>query len=262
MQLLKEKILFKPNQSQNIQIFIAENTSFNGLQEDIDDFVAVETGLSINDVEDKETFRYLPESANTLNIFFFSGGTYDDTYEYAGFTSGETTLRDEVILRSFYLMQVYDLVIPEKQTLLHTGYFNGFNFININNTGTTYTYDSDTEFSNLYIPQWFIETLSGQTTTLYGKISFFNAKTGSLQLFSITPSASYVEPNTDADLYLEINLNPTGFTYSASTTTYGFELQNIDYVEKINNTLDVFDNEKPTYPTGNTFLNTPEYVES
>ena len=131
----------------------------------------------------------------------------------------------------------------------------------INDTGTTYTFDEDIEYSNMYIPNWFIDSLSGQTTTIYGKLSFYNSKTGDLQLFSVSESGSYEEPKVDADLYYNIVLNPTGFSYtlSGTNTTYAYELQNAEYVEKINKGVDSFDNEKPNYPTGNTFTNDGKY---
>ena len=163
------------------------------------------------------------------------------------------------------MMQVYDSVSPENQILLHTGYFNGFTFMVDNPDSTTYYFflEEDYEFTYLYIPQWFIETLSGQTTTLYGKTSFYNAKTGELQLFSRSTQGigNYEQPTTDADMYFRIPLDPTGFTYNLSLI-YSFELQNADYIEKINKTLDSFDNLRPTYPTGDTFLNTGEYIET
>lgn len=262
MRLIKEKIKFIPNQSQNIQIPFSENVDFLGIEDDINDFIAEETGLSINEVDDAETFRYLPENlTNSLDVYFIDGGSYGDTptYEAAGFTSDEISSRDEVILRSFYLIQVYDSTVAQNQTLLSTGYYNGFNFLRENDSSTLYNYNSDDEFSNIYIPQWFIEAISG-VTTIYGKLSFYNAKKGELQLFSHSNSSgSYVQPTTDDDGYFEINLNPDNYSYTVDTI-YGFELGNADYVEKINKSLDSFDNEKPTYPSGNTFLNTGKYV--
>jgi hypothetical protein len=264
MQLLKQKIRFLPNKDQNIQFVLKEDTKSNGLQQDIDNLIAEETGLSINDVEDGEKFRYLPDSTETLKAYFYSGGTYDTSYENAGFTSGETSSRNEVILRSFYIMQVYDSVSTENQTLLHTGYFNGYNFIRIDDQTTVYAYDSEDEFSYLYLPQWYIDSLSGQTTTLYGKISFYNAKTGKLQLFSHATQgfpASYKEPTVDADLYFDLDLDPINFSYDGGTI-YAYEIQNTEYTNKINRTISSFDNKKPTYPTGNTFINTGRYIEN
>lgn len=260
MQLLKEKIVFKARTNQYIEIPLTENVGFLGIQDDINDFVAEETGLSINEVDDAETFRYLPSGAtNELNIYFLSGGTYYDNYEAAGFTSGETSSLDEVIMRSFYLIQVYDSTSTQNQTLLSSGYYNGFNFIRENDLTTTYNYNSDDEFSNIYLPNWFIEALGSGTTTIYGKVSFYNATTGKLQLFSNSTTGIYVEPTVDGDGYFEIELDPDTYSYDVDTI-YSYEMSNAEYVDKINQTLDSFDNTKPTYPSGNTFVNTGKYI--
>jgi len=262
MQLIKEKILFKSRQTQNIKFFLTADNSFGGLQENINDFVEEETGLSINNSEDAETYRYSPIGNISLNASFYSGGTYDDTYVQAGFTTGETSTRNEVVLRSFFLLQVYDSTSPENQTLLHSGYFNGFDFLPLNTGNTTYSYNNDEEFADLYLPNFYIDTLTA-TTTMYGKLSFYNAKTGKLDLFSIYSASTSNPPlpETDGDLYFEISLSADTFAYDVDTI-YAYEIANDDYVDKINNTLTSFTNQKPTYPTGNTFLNTGRYIEN
>ncbi len=265
MQLIRKKIKFIPTVDQNIEFVLSENVNLSGFQDDIDNFVAEETGLSINDVEDKETFRYLPDATMTMKIYFYSGTSYSVDYTYAGFTTGETSQRDEVILRSFYLMQVYDSTSTENQTLLHTGYYNGFNFIQENDVDAIYYFylEDEDEFTNLYIPQWFIESMTGDTVDLYCKLSFYNAKTGELQLFSQAHGllGSFIKPTTDEDMYTTITLSASTFQYDPSAM-YAHELKNTDFVDKVNNTVDSFDNLKPTYPTGDTFLNSGEYVEA
>lgn len=265
MSILRQKLKLVPNKDQNIQISIPANVGLNGLQEDIDDFVAEETGLSINDVQDAETFRYKPNNSFTMEVNFFSGGTYSPAYTQAGFTTGETSTRNEVILRSFFLLQVYDSVLIENQTLLHSGYYNGFNFIRVNDTEAVYTFNpaNDTEFNNLYIPQSFINNISGDTVDLFGKISFYNAKTGELQLFSQKHGTlgSFEQPLIDEDLYFTITLTASTMQYN-QPIIYAHELQNADYVEKVNETIESFENQRPTYPTGNTFVNTGQYIEN
>jgi len=226
----------------------------NGLQQPIDNFIEEQTGLSINPAEDGDTYRSKPLVSYITDMLFYSGGSYVNDYEAAGFTTNEISLKNEVILRSFYIMQVYDSVKTSNQTLLHNGYYNGFNFI-FNGNDSLYTITEEDEFSDLYIPNWFIESLSGVTTTLYGKISFYNAKTGKLQFFS-----QKVNPTGDTNMYFEIQLNPNLLTYTVSSPIVSYELTNSEYINKINNTLDSFTNQKPTYPIGNTFLNTGKYL--
>jgi len=263
MQFLKEKILFKPQQTQRIKFTLTADNSFTGLQENIDDFVAEQTGLSINESNDGEKYRYSPINSFNINVYYETGGTYQipSTYEDAGFTTGETSTRDEVLLRSFYLMQVYDSTSSQNQTLLHTSYYNGFEFFTDNSNTLNYTATTALEFTDLHIINDFINTISG-STTLYGKLSFYNAKTGELVLFS-PYSASTASPpalESDSDLYFEISFSADSFSYEIDTI-YAYEITNDDYVDKINNTLNSFTNQKPTYPTGNTFLNTGKYIE-
>ena len=265
MQLIKHKIKLKPTVDQQVGITFSENVGLSGLQEDIDNYVAEQTGLSINDVDDAETFRYRPDDTFTMKVYFWNGSTYSISYEQAGFTTGETATRDEVVLRSFFMLQVYDSVSTQNQTLLHTGYYNGYNFIVENDTDATYFFypEDEDEFANLYIPQSFINSMTGDTVDVYGKLSFYNAKTGELQLFSQKHGflGSYELPTVEEDLYTTLTLSASTFSYDPDSM-YAHELKNTDYVEKINNTVDSFDNQKPTYPTGNTFVNTGEYVEN
>lgn len=264
MQFIRKKIKLKPTVNQQVDIFFSENVNLSGLQDDIDNFVAEETGLAINDVKDEETFRYVPNDSFSMKVYFWDG-SYSPDYTQAGFTTGETAIRDEVILRSFFILQVYDSTSTENQTLLHTGYYNGYNFIQENDSSATYIFypEDEVEFNNLYIPQWFIESMTGDTVNIYGKLSFYNAKTGELQLFSQKYGflGSYELPTIEEDLYTTLTLTGSTFQYDPATM-YAHELKNTNYVDKINNSLDSFDNEKPTYPTGNTFLNTGEYVEN
>jgi hypothetical protein len=264
MQFIREKVPFKPNITQNINFFLSENTEFNGLQIDIDNFVTEQTGLSINEVKDQETFRYLPENNVNLSAYFYSGGTYANTYDYVGFTTGETKFYDEVVLRSFYFLQVYDTILVENQTLLHSGYLNGFDFLLLNSGNTNYTYNLNDEFSNLYLTNDFINSLNGIITTIYGKISFFNSKTGILELFSHSHTGgAYKEPKLNADQYFEILLDPVQMTYTLPNgTIYAYEYSNTNYINKINKNINVFDNKKPTYPTGTTFINTGKYTDA
>lgn len=260
MRLIKEKVRFRGNDIQ-LKLNLTSNSNLNGLQESINDFIENETGLSINPVNDIDTFRYISLLTTNYDFQFFSGGSYSTSYEFAGFTTGETATREEVISRSFFLMQVYDVPQTENQVLLHSGYFNGFSFLSNelegNPTNAEYLLTSDTEFTNLYISNKFIESLSGITTTLYARMYFYNAKTGKLQLFY---NEDNDPPETDEDIYVEILLNPNTKKYGLTNSVFK-EFNNQDYINKINDTLDSFDNQKPTFPTGNTFLNTGKYIQ-
>jgi len=255
MQFLKEKLRLVPNLDQNIKITLSSNNNLNGLQQSIDDVIEKETGLSINPADDGEKFRYSPLSAYTLTLIFNLSGTTGSSYQLAGFSSSDITSRTEAILRSFYVMQVYDSTVSENQTLLHTGFFNGFNFLNYNTGQTIYSDFISDEFVSLYLPQWFIESLSGESTTLYSKISFYNGKTGKLDIFH---GGTGTTATTEADFYFNILLDPDNFLYQIGNVI-GIEITNSDYIDKMNNTLNSFNIQTPAYPLGTKFNNTGTY---
>lgn len=264
MRLIKEKVKHK-GEDIHLPLRLTANSNLNGLQQAVNDFIEDETGLSINPVTDIDTFRYLPENTDEYKFYFYSGVSWYNSYEAAGFTTGETASRSEVVARSFFLVQLYNVFETENQRLLHNGYYNGFNFLadefEGNSTQPDYSLSDFTEFTNFYIPNDFITSLSGVTTTVYGKLSFYNAKTGKLQLFYPT-GGTYTDPPTgDTGLYVEYQVNPTGKTYTMTAVTGFKEFIPSDYTDKINNTIDSFNNQKPSYPTGNTFLNTGQYIE-
>ena len=62
-------------------------------------------------------------------------------------------------------------------------------------------------------------------------------------------------------MYFKIQLNPQTFTYENSFNFNVKELNNTNFVNKTNNTLESFNNKKPTYPQATTFLNTGNYIE-
>jgi hypothetical protein len=263
MRLIREKIKFK-KQDMQIKLPLSTNSNLNGLQQSINDFVEEQTGLSINPVNDVDAFRYLPTASTNYSFYFYSGSSWYNTYEAAGFTTGETTTREEVVSRSFFLIQLYDTPDSENQILLHNGYYNGFNFISDEQEGNSlipnYILTEESEFTNFYLPNSFIETLSGETTTIYGKLSFYNAKTGKLDLFYPTGATYPPIPTGDTDIYVEYQINPINKTYTVNSILDFKEFNNEAYVNKINDTLTSFTNQRPTYPTGTTFLNSGNYI--
>lgn len=260
MRFIKEKIRFT-GQNKSIKISISDNNNLNGLQESIDNFIEEETGLSINSVDDGERLRYLPTGSTTYVFNFYDGvSSYSDDLLNAGFTSDDINNRSEAILKSFYIVQIYDGVDTDIQTLLHTGYYNGFLWVVENGSTSTYAdLDEDVEFTNYYISNDFIEIITGSTETLYARFYFYNAKTGKLQVF-------FNEANelltTEEKLYFELTLNPMTKTYEYSSSTLTMkESDNSEYINKINESLSSFNIEKPTYPEGQYFTDDGDYED-
>lgn len=114
----------------NFTIELSSNSNLGGLSESLDDFIADETGLSINPADDGEKLKYIVTSAITYTFNFFNntGMTYGPSLINAGFTQLELTSLTASLKKSFYLFQVYNSTDTNSQILLHSGYYNGFTF--------------------------------------------------------------------------------------------------------------------------------------
>jgi hypothetical protein len=158
------------------------------------------------------------------------------------------------ILSSFYLLTLFDQVRRENQRKLHNGFYNGYKFI-VESASTIYDISNNLEFSNLYLPNDFINELTGETT-LYFTLSFFNGKTGNLHLFY---NEDLSGTTTESRNYFQLLLNPTGKTFTWDTSIKAIEIINTGYTESVNETIDKFQNQKPVFPTknaisGNTYI--------
>ena len=245
MLIEKYKIQPIPSRDINLKISLSTDNSLSGLQQDIQNYVERETGLSINSADDGETFRYLPTGETTLTFEFFSGGTYYTSLLAAGFESDDIGFTGP-ILSSFYLLTLFNDRSRTSQLKLNNGFLNGYDFAGSGDT-TIYDINSNDEFSNLYINNDFINTLTGETT-LYFTLSFYNGKTGKLQLFYNKDLESDVTENRN---YFELTLNPTEKTYDWSSTINAKEITNTGFTETINETIDNFENQKSVFPSGN-----------
>lgn len=246
--MLKNRYKIQPIPSQdiNIKVALSPDNSLSGLQNDIEDFVEIETGLSINSADDGETFRYLPTGQTTFNFEFYSGGTFQSSLLYAGFESSDIGYTAP-ILSSFYLLTLYDNTKRTSQKKLNNGFLNGFRFIT-SSADTTYNISSNDEFSNLYISNDFINTLTGETI-LYFTLSFFNGKTGQVQLFYNDDLSGI---STEERNYFALTLNPTGKTYEFSGSTINAkEITNSGFTQTYNEGINKFQNQKPLFPSGN-----------
>lgn len=268
MSIIKKTIENK-GQDINLKIGLTSNNNLSGLQDSIDDFVTEETGLSVNDVDDGEKTRFtIDGGSRRFNWLFSSGFTTTGTRDGgnkslvefetgeggffdAGFFASDITGLDEVFLRSFFIMQIFDSNNIEKQTQLHIGYFNGLNIIRKENLyDTSFLIGDDDEFGDIYIPNSFTGS------TVYMKTFFYNAKTGRLHLFQNQGSSG---STLESKLYFDVILLRSSNTWSSDTLDFS-EIVNTNYVDNVNETLDSFRNEKPTYPTGNTFTSGGTYT--
>ena len=257
--LKKYKVKFN-RKSTIITFGLSSNGDSSGHQEGINSFVEDQTGLSPNPSDDLDKFRYTPVSASTYTFKFYNTGTtsYDTNLSTTGLVSASAVTYDDKIFGSFYIIQLFNTFKTEAQQKLHTGYYNGYSFIV--NTGTTvYNLDSETEFTNHYISNNFINNLTGATsaTTLYGKFLFYNASTGKLHWF-INEDLS--GNTTEQKLYVTFEFNFDNKSYVPPANINLLETINTGYTNQLNNTLESFFIERASFPdgtalSGNTYTN-------
>jgi hypothetical protein len=236
-----------PAQDINLKIALSNDNTLSGLGQSIEDYAERETGLSINPVDDLENLRYLPTNETTMTFEFYSGNTYYTNLFAAGFDESEIGFSDP-ILSSFYLLTLFDDINRTSQIKLNNGFFDGFTFIEESAT-TIYNIDSSDEFSNLYISNDFVNGLTG-ITTLHFTLSFYNGKTGEVQLFFNSEKEATGDTTQNVN-YFELELNPSGKTYTWNSTINAKEFTNTGFTESYNETIDSFENQKAIYPSGN-----------
>jgi hypothetical protein len=259
MQLIREKN--KPiGRDVNIKIPLGSMYDLNGLQQSINDYVVRETAESINPVTDGETFKFVLNSGSNepFNFKFKDGINYSTLFTFAGFTQAEIDNKDDVFTNSFFIMQIVDSINSENQILLHNSYYNGYSF---DTNNAEFSLGKSNEFMNLYIPEWFLNENPENRIDVFATFYFYNAKTGKLQVFYNENNES---DTTEEKMYYEIQLYPN-FDFKKwgnfVTSMDMKELDNSAYVNKVNESLDSFNNEAPVFPEGEQFNNDGTYTE-
>ena len=160
------------------------------------------------------------------------------------------------------MVQVYDSINFESQTLLHTGFYNGFNFIDDSPTVSRSRYDNlkkDDEFTNWYISNDFLNSTNNSVISVYARFYFYNAKTGNLLVFL---NNNKLTNTTESSLYYRTTLIKDTKKYTIEGNPLEVELTettNTDYINKLNDTVETFRQEKPNYPVGNYLNDDGEY---
>lgn len=266
MSITKETIRYNPNlvrldsstglitgDTMNIKISFGSHDNFTGLQQEIDNQTTFTTVDLINPVTDEEKRRFRKANAPITQSFvfrFYNGAIYTPSYTAAGFTSDELTGKTLNVRNSFWIFDYYDSFDPNKQIKLFSTY--------LTMIGTTPLFsvaNTDSQLYYQYVPKSYSDTLTGLTVTGYVKISFFNAKTGKVQLFTNERNSSK-DTGEVMCFPIELDLNNKTWKYlitGTGTDVKGKELVNSAYVDRVNDTVEDFDNKQQVYPTGNTY---------
>lgn len=108
---------------QDINISMPPSTSFTqlGLNETIDDLVAIETNDSLNPFRDEEQIAYRPYDVGGVNINFRflnrNTNTYQQDYSAAGFDT-VTGFTQNSFTKSYFRLYFYDENSPENRNLM------------------------------------------------------------------------------------------------------------------------------------------------
>jgi hypothetical protein len=252
--MLKYKIQISPTGvDQNIPVNIKNETHLSGLSDDILNLVTDQTQLAINPTQDGEKRRFLPLNPVNINFMFWNGSSYVNNISPIDFPS-ITATTTEAYTNSFYVCQVFDSAVEDKQNLLHNGYLNGFQF-SLSTLSSNYAWSNNYEYADIHIPKYFLDTLTANTFQLYMKFLFYSGKTGKLHPFFTGTTVS-----AEKDIYLRAIFDHTTRTYVLSNGLVFSEFTNSDYVDTVNANVASVNIQKPVYPTGTTFTTDGQYV--
>jgi hypothetical protein len=258
MSIIKERVLYNSGDI-NLKIPVSVIEGFTGQQQEIEKLTSFSATDLVNPVTDGEVrrFKHFRDTSTILEFQFYSTafGLYSNLLTVPGFTTNELTLKNVKVLNSFFILEFYDSFNIYNQNKIFTTFLTK---ITTSNNQARYSVNSnENQFHYWYIPQSYIDAQTGLTTIGYTKFSFYNAKTGKIQSFINSDNASL---KTSEKLYFKTRLNLSNMTWvflTSSNTLYtAKEIPanlNASYNDKINKTVDNFDNLQQAYPTGNTF---------
>lgn len=251
---IKKKI--KPTGNDlNIQIPLSNESEFSGYQQEINDYVNIQTTNSINDATDGEVFKFINKNDGKKIVFRF--------YE-SSFTNDDISKENLNYLNSFYILDFFDSYSPNNQTKIFSTHLTNFN----KNSFTLYEFSPSFQIYNLYIPIGYLDknkiTDDGKYIG-YCRFSFFNGKTGNVQIFYNKDNESKSTPEK-IHVKTEFDLINRTWRFISESIINGsrLKLQELtdsqEYIERINNTVEKYDNLQQNYPSDNTFnFETGEY---
>lgn len=263
MSIRKEKILLT-NNNVNIKFSLSQNNQFTGLKQEIDKLTRFNSLDVVNPVVDgeKTRFRFNSTSSGTIKFEFYNDLTsnYINSLIPAGFLIPEIRRRNLNVQNSFFIMDYYDSFDTYSQNKIFSTYLTKIVFgeevidlIMLNFD----LFDRRVQFNTLNIPNWYLESHTGNTITGYSKFYFYNAKTGrTIPFFNLdntnlkTPERQYFKTELFKGSRLWRIVTPSMPSITAREIR---EINNPLFVEKVNNTVNNFENIRLNFPDGRTF---------
>ncbi len=259
MPLMKETIRLK-NQEISLKVRLGLHDAFTGFQQEIDNLTTITTNNLVNPVTDSEVrrFKHAINDATTLNFSFYNSAldSYGINFTIPGFTSVEVINKSLSAQNSFFILEYYDSFDIYEQNKIFTTY--------LAKIGNSPTYlispTSNSELYRWYIPISYINSQTGITVTGYTKFSFYNAKIGKLHVFYNQDNES---EGTSLRMYFKTKLNLANNTWEIQTPSFASSLTlnakelkyttYQQYTDRVNDTIENFENLTQDYPSGNTF---------
>jgi hypothetical protein len=264
MPIIKETIKYVGD-TMNIRFGLSSEDGFLGLQQEIDNLTEVVSSDLVNpsiDVEERK-FKYLPGISPTVLAFqFYSpiANDYLSTFLYQGFTGDEIISNSSNLENSFFIMDFYDSFDVGTQVKIFSTYLTkviGNNPDGSRNYTSIYTIGGTipNQLYYWYVPISYLTAISGSTITGYTKFGFYNAKSGTTVQFYNFDNQSLSTPEK---MYFKSTLNVPNRTWNIiSASAPNLVARQLwtspAYNQKVNNTVQNFNNEVQDYPTGQTF---------
>jgi hypothetical protein len=272
--MLKKERIKLTSKDTIIKIQLSNSNDFTGYQQEIDKLTNFNTLDIVNPVEDEEIRRFKYMFVNTHQISFgfedVNPNTHEPSLKKIGFNDNEINTNNRAIQNSFYVVDFYDTFDKFSQTKIFSNYSSKIIPIDtdINNNTldldtTIYKLNNNSQFFYINVPIWFIESImSGglNTTVLYARFLFYNAKTGKITSFYNSENDSLT---TDERYYVRTEFNLVDYTWKFLgqniddfNTVHLFEIdrnRNQNFNEKVNNTVNNINEERLNPPTGNIF---------
>lgn len=251
MEIIRNKIRLT-NSDTNIKLTLKNVNDSLGYDQDVNNLITSETNLNVNQPNDNDLKLYTLESG-TMFTFNFFGTAYTTSFLNIGFESGDTY--NALGKKSFFIADTYTSSDIANQEKICQNYINGIKSLTSTYNVVNNKLGGYREFYHWYISDNYF---TRNTLTAYTKFSFFNAKTGGINIF-------YNKDNELLTSELKLYV-PTIFNFETKTFRFDktainlYELVNTSYQEKIQRSLNTFGNKSPNLPSGTTFMITTSGV--
>jgi len=246
MLITKFKIL-RSNNNKNINFELKSNYNISDNTNSYPILLFSETESNINESVDVEKIMYSNLIRFTLHTTFINSiGETGNTYQYAGFENIDLTKL------SFDYIDIYDSINNNTAQKLDTIYI-----YPTDSSTTNVIIQARNIEANMYLANNFIDK-NEDIFTVYGRLFFFNAKTGNIHIFNNFDNLTDINENR---LYFPITITKTTYSYSTFSNDISFiENKNSQYVNKYNSNIDknfnkeLFISSKTIFKTDGTYI--------